>query len=981
MKKKGFTLIELLAVIVVLAVIALVTIPVIFKMISDSQEKANQQSVQNHIGNINDYIVINMTTSMGSLNGTYTFNELGLSNYPSDDKLRCLSYTVENDNVVAATGCVVNSKSYCYVNSEVTECGMSSNNIDSMVLARVNQIRNTPNTDISGRSGNIYYVSNDGNDSNNGLSESTPFKTMDKIETMFTNGQIPNGSTILFRNGDRFYGLIHVKANNILFGSYGDSNLPKPVLTRSPHNGAELGTWTQIKPNIWKYTYNGSDQVLSYDVGTVWFFCNSGNNNCTRSMNTVDKKFEFAKKVTTVKTYDETNLESKIDTLLKNDLEFYHAGHPYNDVKTGGAFYLYSTTNPSERFDVIEFAQAGNIFSTWSTGKYNLYVDNIHFAYCGSHGVLAATTPNLVVKNSELGFIGGALNQYNSSGEPVRYGNGVMTYGAVMQKDSSVVTDGFVVENSYIYQVYDAGLSFQYTSNDATRMEKVRYKNNVIEYNNYNIEYWNVTNSTNSSVIENTYIKDVIIEDNIMRYPGVGVSETRPNRGESAHLKTWNGTNSSYNIVKGTFIVRNNTFDSSSEQFIYLRAAKESSLPVLTNNTFYGSKEDLFGYYFGTDTVKMALGYDKYLLSTYFPNNNFIVKNDTNFTDDNGTTGDVNWSYLASTGTLKITGTGAMANYTSSNLAPWYKYKDKIYNIEVGENVTKLGNYTFYNLTKVINLRIDSKTLSPLSKESANVGNNYTLYHLGHDTKGTTITFGSEVTRIPEMLSMPTGDRKDSPNTLNIIFEGNKITRIDNYAFYYFKATTVKIPEGVTRLSGLRYGTNLKFAIFPDTLVEVIDWSIFNNYALEKLVYGPNIGFIGNNTLRGEDKIKILVIPHINNTSTYAANAVPSSNPITIYGDSSTEEWINNTKSASGQTNITYKPLSEYVCTITSNTGINTSVGYDGTYTFTTSADVEIKQYYDASDGKRYYVDADYTKSGNTYTITKIKSDIEITIK
>ena len=201
MKKKGFTLIELLAVIVVLAIIALIITPIISKIVGSAQEQANMRSVEGHIGNINNNLASKMLFNNYTADGTYTFDGLELTNYPTTDSIRCSSYEISKNRVVSATSCVVKEKSYCFADSKVESCE-NMGNIDSLVLRRVNEIRNTPNTDISGRTGNIYYVSAEGDGSNNGLSESTPFKTLNKIYTMFENSQISDGSTILFRDVD-----------------------------------------------------------------------------------------------------------------------------------------------------------------------------------------------------------------------------------------------------------------------------------------------------------------------------------------------------------------------------------------------------------------------------------------------------------------------------------------------------------------------------------------------------------------------------------------------------------------------------------------------------------------------------------------------------------------------------------------------------------------------------------------------------------
>ncbi|MFT3911844.1 MAG: T9SS type A sorting domain-containing protein [Ferruginibacter sp.] len=51
-----------------------------------------------------------------------------------------------------------------------------------------------------------YYVSASGNDSNNGTSQTTPWKTISKVESFCNNGSIHPGDRILFKCGDQFTG-------------------------------------------------------------------------------------------------------------------------------------------------------------------------------------------------------------------------------------------------------------------------------------------------------------------------------------------------------------------------------------------------------------------------------------------------------------------------------------------------------------------------------------------------------------------------------------------------------------------------------------------------------------------------------------------------------------------------------------------------------------------------------------------------------
>ena len=76
----------------------------------------------------------------------------------------------------------------------------------------------------------VFYVNNStGDDNNNGLSPLTPFKTIDKLNTLSFNP----GDSILFKSGEEFKGMFWVKGsgnqqNPIFLGSYGGST--KPIL-------------------------------------------------------------------------------------------------------------------------------------------------------------------------------------------------------------------------------------------------------------------------------------------------------------------------------------------------------------------------------------------------------------------------------------------------------------------------------------------------------------------------------------------------------------------------------------------------------------------------------------------------------------------------------------------------------------------------------------------------------------------------------
>lgn len=69
-----------------------------------------------------------------------------------------------------------------------------------------------------------------------------------------------------------------------------------------------------------------------------------------------------------------------------------------------------------------------------------------------------------------------------------------------------------------------------------------------------------------------------------------------------------------------------------------------------------------------------------------------------------GATGNdhVTWSFDTATGTLTISGTGAMADYTVNDTGddrPWKDYAESITKVQISEGVTSLGNSAFRNFT------------------------------------------------------------------------------------------------------------------------------------------------------------------------------------------------------------------------------------------------------------------------------------------
>lgn len=93
MNKKGFTLMELLAVIIVLAIIALISIPIITNIIKESEKKSVENSANGYVNALNEEIVNSNFSTKKKINNGYYYAEYLKTEYefevggytPTDD--------------------------------------------------------------------------------------------------------------------------------------------------------------------------------------------------------------------------------------------------------------------------------------------------------------------------------------------------------------------------------------------------------------------------------------------------------------------------------------------------------------------------------------------------------------------------------------------------------------------------------------------------------------------------------------------------------------------------------------------------------------------------------------------------------------------------------------------------------------------------------------------------------------------------------
>ena len=434
--------------------------------------------------------------------------------------------------------------------------------IDELEKQRIAEIRSTPSMDLQGVKGKKIYVSAKGNDANTGLSEAAAVKTIARANKLAIAGD----AILLERGGvwrERFIAL-----SGVTYSAYGNGD--KPKIFGSPKNAADPSLWTLIYEDaesgklIWRY----NEWETLPDVGALVF--NDGEGFARKELaHSVGGKFTYSDRVTEFDHIKE----------LDNNYEFFHAansmvnGAVINAGPSRGELYFRCDDgNPGKVFRTIEMNTRGHIIEIDGD---NVTIDNLCLMYGGSHGIGSGTVKNLIVTNCEIGWIGGSIQSYNANGSTggaaTRYGNGVEVYGGV---------DNYKVDNCYIYQCYDAGVTHQIsqlTPGDF-RMDNITYSNNVITECVYSIEYFLSSCASDPGAVRQG--NNVLYDRNILRRAGFGFGSTRPDKEVERHIRC--GAREEFTNYR----ITNNIFDRSTHELVQTTTAFRSTYAHYEGNTY-----------------------------------------------------------------------------------------------------------------------------------------------------------------------------------------------------------------------------------------------------------------------------------------------------------------------------------------------------------------------------------------------------------
>ena len=249
--------------------------------------------------------------------------------------------------------------------------------------------------------------------------------------------------------------------------------------------------------------------------------------------------------------------------------------------------------------------------------------------------------------------------------------------------------------------------------------------------------------------------------------------------------------------------------------------------------------------------------------------------------DDSGSCGsNVTYTYVESTGTLTISGTGAMYNYTSWSSSPW-KYNLSIKNVVINNGVKSIGNYAFYSRSGLTSITIPNSVTSigdcafmfckgltsiTIPNSVTSIGAQAFQYCEGL----TSITIPNSVTSIGShafsccegLASVTIGNSVTSIGSspfwnstgltsINVAEDNLNYASIDGVLYSKDKKTLIKCPEGKTGSF-----------IIPNSVTSIEDYAFYDCKGLTSITIPNSVINIGKYAFSGCTGLTSVTIPN-----------------------------------------------------------------------------------------------------------------------
>lgn len=444
--------------------------------------------------------------------------------------------------------------------------------VDKKAEEMLKKIEDYPDTLKAAEGGTTYYLSNEGDDTKDGLTPETARKTYVAIKTLLKEGDL-----VLFRRGDIFRGQMQT-ISGVSYGAYGSGIKPRIY---GSIDGTE-GEWVESSTKG-VYTYSKSATYAN-------IIFNNGQ--------------EIGRPV------------SSLAEVTKKPLNVFYNGRVNLYCPDG---------NPKDVFKSIEIVSDYTLMQTASGETDNVTLQNLCLMYTGVHCVTTGHAKNFTVEGCVMGYCGGrGLFQGKNT---ISLGNCIEIWAT---------GENVNIHDNYFFQAYDTGITHQgptkadnFTGANYTNLH---YENNLIEYCTYGIEAFSLRNRDEQAKKPeaNWNYNDVYIKENIIRYTGYGWgSLDRPDKNVYSDIVyDAKGDNGSV-IHEKPLTIENNIFDRTRKRAINIATPETNKANmILKNNQFIITKNAVV-FMNGTESCKATGDYEsafKKYYGTYEGNTFKIVQ-------------------------------------------------------------------------------------------------------------------------------------------------------------------------------------------------------------------------------------------------------------------------------------------------------------------------------------------------------------------
>ncbi|MDR3662954.1 MAG: right-handed parallel beta-helix repeat-containing protein [Mycobacterium sp.] len=356
-----------------------------------------------------------------------------------------------------------------------------------------------------------YYISNTGNDSNDGLSQQSAWATIQKA-----NDSLPQDrSLVLFRRGETFYGEFSLPAGCEV-GAYGTG--AKPTLTLYKLLNKPSG-WHEHSPGIWKIdlgspaTHDGYNTTNDANIGFLL-------------------------------------VDQAVKPALKFDLSELQLPWDFFCDRSNHTLYVKASENPTTLASEIKAAPHGDGTGVAvSCPEHGNNIHDIHVTGSGGHGIRGLGS-DIQIHDCLIDYIGGSI--LDIADGHTRFGNGI---------ESWINVSHWTIENNEIAHVYDVAWTAQGGDADDAPVfwEDLVLRDNYIHDCGQTVEFW----SQSSNAASPGFVR-VLVEGNRCERAGYGAfSEVRPDQNVRVQLLT-------YLLQTPVDItIQNNVFDDAYAAFSY----------------------------------------------------------------------------------------------------------------------------------------------------------------------------------------------------------------------------------------------------------------------------------------------------------------------------------------------------------------------------------------------------------------------------